>query len=122
MASVSDLPLPPPPLPSPVPLPPNLTPAAGVLPPRPPPPPPPPPSQPPPSSQPHPFLSPSLAHLASRHSVTVAATTAAITCVIVGFPFDSVKTRMQVFPYPTPTSSPTLNCIRSTFVSEGIHG
>ncbi|KAI9094332.1 mitochondrial carrier domain-containing protein [Phlyctochytrium arcticum] len=58
-----------------------------------------------------------LTSLANSNAVTIAATCAAITSVVCGYPFDSIKTRMQVFRF-----SSTLDCVRSTYTNEGIAG
>ncbi|KAI8820456.1 mitochondrial carrier domain-containing protein [Fimicolochytrium jonesii] len=57
------------------------------------------------------------ASLVRQHAVTISATSAAITCVFIGFPFDSIKTRMQAFRYPS-----TIACVRQTYNAEGIAG
>ncbi|KAJ3185027.1 hypothetical protein HDU87_002593 [Geranomyces variabilis] len=56
-------------------------------------------------------------HFAQTHAVTIAATSAAVTSVICGYPFDSIKTRMQAFRYES-----SMACIRSTFHAEGLAG
>ncbi|KAI8908635.1 mitochondrial carrier domain-containing protein [Powellomyces hirtus] len=58
-----------------------------------------------------------LAGLTRTHAVTIAATSAAITSVVCGYPFDSIKTRMQAFRYDN-----TMACVRSTFHAEGLAG
>ncbi|KAJ3148746.1 hypothetical protein HDU89_004596 [Geranomyces variabilis] len=56
-------------------------------------------------------------HFAQTHAVTIAATSAAVTSVICGYPFDSIKTRMQAYRYES-----SMACIRSTFHAEGLAG
>ena len=51
----------------------------------------------------------------SRNSITIAATSSAISSIIIGYPFDSIKTRMQAFKYPS-----TLHCVKSTLLNEGV--
>ncbi|KAJ3301992.1 hypothetical protein HDV03_005525 [Kappamyces sp. JEL0829] len=64
--------------------------------------------------------------LVYRNGVTIAATCSAITSLLVGYPFDSVKasrpalthqTRMQAYKYPS-----TISCIKSTLYHEGVAG
>ncbi|KAI9017407.1 mitochondrial carrier domain-containing protein [Gaertneriomyces semiglobifer] len=55
--------------------------------------------------------------VARSNAVTIAATSAAVTSVLCGFPFDSIKTRMQAFRFPS-----TMDCIRTTLNNEGIAG
>ncbi|KAJ2360762.1 hypothetical protein H4S01_005589, partial [Coemansia sp. RSA 2610] len=45
------------------------------------------------------------------------AITAAVTGMLVGYPFDSLKTRMQTHHYPS-----LLACARRSIAEEGIHG
>ncbi|KAJ2989533.1 hypothetical protein HDV02_004959 [Globomyces sp. JEL0801] len=52
-----------------------------------------------------------------KNSITVAATSSAFFSVLAGYPFDSIKTRMQAFKYPN-----TISCIKSTYYYEGIAG
>ncbi|KAI9323596.1 mitochondrial carrier domain-containing protein [Dichotomocladium elegans] len=47
----------------------------------------------------------------------IAASSAAVVGVVVGYPFDSIKTRMQTVPYDSLAS-----CVRQTFKDEGIRG
>ncbi|KAI9141259.1 mitochondrial carrier domain-containing protein [Paraphysoderma sedebokerense] len=55
--------------------------------------------------------------LLHNNRTVIAASCAAVVGVIAGFPFDSVKTRMQAFNYPS------LNdCIKSTYRAEGLQG
>ncbi|KAJ3157483.1 hypothetical protein HDU86_003375 [Geranomyces michiganensis] len=56
-------------------------------------------------------------NFAQTHAVTIAATSAAVTSVICGYPFDSIKTRMQAYRYES-----SMHCIRSTFYAEGLAG
>ncbi|TPX64235.1 hypothetical protein SpCBS45565_g06053 [Spizellomyces sp. 'palustris'] len=58
-----------------------------------------------------------LTSLARNNAVTIAATCAAVTSVVCGFPFDSIKTRMQAFRFPS-----TLACVKTTYNNEGIAG
>lgn len=53
----------------------------------------------------------------ATYAVPIAATTAAGSSVIVGYPFDSLKTRMQVFEYAS-----MLDCVRKTHAAEGLGG
>ncbi|KAH6559728.1 hypothetical protein BASA50_004982 [Batrachochytrium salamandrivorans] len=50
-------------------------------------------------------------------AVSIAASCAAGSGVLFGYPFDSVKTRMQAFKYPS-----TMACIRKTYAEEGLIG
>ncbi|KAI9207473.1 mitochondrial carrier domain-containing protein [Polychytrium aggregatum] len=52
-----------------------------------------------------------------KYRITIAATTAAVSCVVVGFPFDSVKTRMQAFRYKSMN-----DCVAHTYRTEGVLG
>lgn len=49
--------------------------------------------------------------------ITVSATSSAFFSITTGYPFDSVKTRMQAYKYKS-----TLACIQSTWYLEGIRG
>ena len=51
------------------------------------------------------------------NAVTIAATQAALFSILIGYPFDSVKTRLQSIKYPTITTA-----ILSTLEREGIRG
>ncbi|ORZ33076.1 mitochondrial carrier domain-containing protein, partial [Catenaria anguillulae PL171] len=51
------------------------------------------------------------------HARTISASTTAIIGNLLGYPFDSVKTRMQTFSYPT-----IGHCIRHTYATEGLRG
>ncbi|KAJ8324532.1 hypothetical protein O5D80_006777 [Batrachochytrium dendrobatidis] len=50
-------------------------------------------------------------------SVSIAAICAAFTGVMFGYPFDSIKTRMQAYIYPS-----TIACIQQTYAQEGFKG
>jgi solute carrier family 25 (mitochondrial carnitine/acylcarnitine transporter), member 20/29 len=52
-----------------------------------------------------------------NHAITIAATNSALCSILVGYPFDSVKTRMQAYRYKS-----TWKCISSTFYLEGVRG
>jgi hypothetical protein len=52
-----------------------------------------------------------------QNAVPLSATLASSTSVLAGYPFDSLKTRMQVFEYAS-----TLDCIQKTYKSEGLGG
>jgi hypothetical protein len=52
-----------------------------------------------------------------QNAVPLSATLASSTSVLAGYPFDSLKTRMQVFEYDS-----TLDCIQKTYKAEGLSG
>lgn len=52
-----------------------------------------------------------------RYRVEVAASSASVLSTITAFPLDSVKTRMQTYPYDG-----ALHCMRTTYGAEGIRG
>ncbi|KAI7898769.1 mitochondrial carrier domain-containing protein [Cokeromyces recurvatus] len=55
--------------------------------------------------------------LLQSNRTVIAASSAAVTSVLAGFPFDSVKTRMQTHYYPS-----MMSCVRTTFAEEGARG
>ncbi|OBZ83062.1 putative mitochondrial carrier C29A3.11c [Choanephora cucurbitarum] len=56
-------------------------------------------------------------HLLQANRTIVAASSAAVTSVLAGFPFDSVKTRMQTHYYKS-----ILDCVKVTYAEEGARG
>ncbi|KAI0878484.1 mitochondrial carrier protein [Hypoxylon argillaceum] len=52
-----------------------------------------------------------------RYRTEVAASSASVLSTVTAFPLDSVKTRMQTYPYDG-----ALHCVRSTYNSEGMRG
>ncbi|KAI9486686.1 MAG: mitochondrial carrier domain-containing protein [Benjaminiella poitrasii] len=55
--------------------------------------------------------------LLQSNRTVLAASSAAVTSVLAGFPFDSIKTRMQTHYYPS-----MMSCVRTTFAEEGARG
>jgi hypothetical protein len=51
------------------------------------------------------------------NAVTIAATNSALVSIVVGYPFDSIKTRMQAQKFPS-----TLYCIKTTYETQGLSG
>ena len=52
-----------------------------------------------------------------RYRTEVSASSASVLSTITAFPLDSVKTRLQTYPY-----NGFLHCVRSTYQSEGVRG
>lgn len=52
-----------------------------------------------------------------RHRMTLAALSSSLVSTVVGFPLDSIKSRLQVKKY-----SSVLDCVKSTFREEGFRG
>ncbi|KAL6605646.1 mitochondrial carrier domain-containing protein [Neocallimastix sp. 'constans'] len=52
-----------------------------------------------------------------NYRTTISATSASVVGTLVGYPFDSIKTRMQTYNYGKMT-----NCIKLTYRSEGVRG
>jgi solute carrier family 25 (mitochondrial carnitine/acylcarnitine transporter), member 20/29 len=52
-----------------------------------------------------------------QNGVTIAATSSAVSSILLGYPFDSIKTRMQALNYSSTTA-----CIRTTLRTEGFAG
>ncbi|KAI1330550.1 mitochondrial carrier protein [Xylariaceae sp. FL0255] len=52
-----------------------------------------------------------------RYRTEVSASSASVLSTVTAFPLDSVKTRMQTYPY-----NGALHCVKSTYQSEGIRG
>jgi hypothetical protein len=52
-----------------------------------------------------------------KHAITIAATNSALCSILAGYPFDSIKTRMQAYRYQS-----TWTCISSTYKLEGLRG
>ncbi|KAJ3214401.1 hypothetical protein HK099_006893, partial [Clydaea vesicula] len=67
-------------------------------------------------NEPNPFILYSK-NFVSSNPVAISATAAAVSSVLFGYPFDTVKTKMQAYKY-----SSTLNCIKQTYNGEGIAG
>jgi solute carrier family 25 (mitochondrial carnitine/acylcarnitine transporter), member 20/29 len=64
----------------------------------------------------YPFLNP-VSTLFTVNRTVVAASSAAVVGVAAGFPFDSIKTRMQTHHYDS-----MLQCVKSTYHEEGMRG
>ena len=52
-----------------------------------------------------------------RYRTEVAASSASVLSTVTAFPLDSVKTRMQTYPYDG-----ALHCVRTTYNAEGMRG
>ena len=52
-----------------------------------------------------------------RYRIEVAASSASVLSTVTAFPLDSVKTRMQTYPYDG-----ALHCVKSTYSAEGMRG
>ncbi|KAG2204546.1 hypothetical protein INT47_012605 [Mucor saturninus] len=55
--------------------------------------------------------------LLQSNRTVIAASSAAVTSVLAGFPFDSIKTRMQTHYYPS-----IMSCVKTTYAEEGARG
>ena len=58
-----------------------------------------------------------LKKITRENSITIAAVTSSFCSVLFGFPFDSLKTRLQTYKYPS-----TMVCVKSTYYYEGLRG
>jgi len=58
-----------------------------------------------------------LSNVIVSHKTSISAASASIVGTLVGYPFDSIKTRMQTYNYGRMT-----NCIKLTYQSEGVRG
>ncbi|KAI8869036.1 mitochondrial carrier [Ramicandelaber brevisporus] len=56
-------------------------------------------------------------HVLLANTTPIAASSAAVAGVLAGFPFDSIKTRMQTHHYDS-----IIDCVRKTYASEGLSG